>query len=899
MPHFPAREPEPAGASQSTTRTNSDAPNKSKKFVDMKSDGGRQTEYRGKKILIAVGNFAAHHNGTVITCDSTVRYSDSQIECFGNVLINKGTTYIYGDRAEYDGEKNEARVYSNIVKVVDKGTTLYTYNFLFNTKTNIGEFSGGGVVVDEDNQLEAEYGYYYADAKEIICVDRVQMRNETYEMMGDSVIYNTETNHAQFFTNTNIWKPAENEYLYADRGTFSRDGEHYSLTLNGYILTEEQELWSDTLDYYGERGYARLKRNIQIDDTEQKVLVFGDWGEYWREPGDAFLTRDPVLVSYDTSEGDSVFIRSDSMYLYTKDPVAERLARERADSIAKAEEKMRADSIALADSLAKAKAAQAEEQKREELKRAAEKMAAKGKDIKSKVQSKPNEAAAATDDMPKSMKPTEGAAALSNDERIAALREKANAATDAVKRAIGQGNAEGASATTAADENAEPSTAPSSTPSTATASPTDSTSMRSDSLAGAATAKDSLAVDSLAADSLINPMDTLTKKQVKEILKAEKRYIRDSIRKIKQDSLNAKLDRIADRRQAKRTAYYRKLERIDSLMRVKAQERADKKLRRRVLRLERKGIKIKPVHDSVFVRIDSLILADSVPADSLLRCMLDSLINVIYKKEQKTEQATEATDTVAVDSTYRLTLAIRNVKMFRSDAQMVCDSLSASSRDSIIHLFLSPVMWSESNQITSDVMHINTANSKITHADFEGKPMMVAEVDTAHYNQVTGKEMTAHFRDNQIYRNDVDGNVQTIYFMQENEGSPEITMMAYIESGNMSSYIRDRQLVGITYRVNPTYTFYPMDKIPETRSKKLDGFKWEIDRRPTRDSVFRRTIRPSLREEKQNLAKPHFPISSAMERRKERLIKLKSWSDRTDTLSVETIEWVESVSSVF
>ena len=88
--------------------------------VDIKSDLGRQTDHNGSKIYIVVGNVAAHHNGAVITCDSAVRYSERRLECFGNVLINKGTTYIYGERAEYNGDLNEAYVYSRIVKVVDR-----------------------------------------------------------------------------------------------------------------------------------------------------------------------------------------------------------------------------------------------------------------------------------------------------------------------------------------------------------------------------------------------------------------------------------------------------------------------------------------------------------------------------------------------------------------------------------------------------------------------------------------------------------------------------------------------------------------------------------------------------------------------------------------------------------
>ncbi|MDE7006271.1 MAG: hypothetical protein K2O82_07145, partial [Alistipes sp.] len=96
------------------------------KIIDLKSDLSGPVA-PGDSVIFLVGNFAAQHNGAVITCDSAVRYSDKRIEFFGNVLINKNTTYIYGDRADYNGEINEARVYSEIIKVVDGDATLYTY----------------------------------------------------------------------------------------------------------------------------------------------------------------------------------------------------------------------------------------------------------------------------------------------------------------------------------------------------------------------------------------------------------------------------------------------------------------------------------------------------------------------------------------------------------------------------------------------------------------------------------------------------------------------------------------------------------------------------------------------------------------------------------------------------
>ena len=817
---------------------------KSDKYVDMKSDAGRQTQIGGRKILIAVGNFAAHHNGTVITCDSTVRYSDSHLECFGNVLINKGTTFIYGDRAEYDGEKNEARIYSDIIKVVDGTTTMYTYNFTFNTKSNVGTFTGGGVVVDDNNRLESDKGYYNADTKDIICVERVEMRDDKYQMKGDSVIYNMDTNNARFFRNTNIWNQENNEYLYADCGEFRDSEDLYRLTENGYILTEEQELWSDSLDYYRERGYALLRNNIQIDDNKNKILAFGDWGEYWKEPGDAFLTKDPSMVSYDAEQGDSLFIRSDSMYLFTKDPVAERLERER---IAK----HRADSIALADSLAKVA-------KEAEMAKNAPKSTTKGEEhgeIEVEQPSTP----------------------MTNQQR----REQALAALDKAKKGSNRnrGNLQKDAKTEQAVDK----------------SPVDSTAV----LAKDSLAKDSLAVDSLLPDSLKNPLDTLTVKERKALeraaAKALKQQLRDSVKRVKADSLRVKLDSIAARRQAKRTAYYKKLERQDSILKAKARERADKKLRRRVMRLERKGIVIQPVHDSVFRQIDSIIYADSVPHDSLVRHMLDSIIAKHFPRKEKVDTTAVATDTIAVDSTFKLIMALRNVRMFRSDAQMVCDSLISRSTDSVIHLYKSPVLWNEENQITADSMHIYSRAGRLSKALFEGHPMTVAEIDTAHYNQVAGKEMISYFNENnELYRNDVNGNVQTIYYMQE-ENSPQITMMAYIESGDMTAYLENRQLKGITYRTNPTYFFYPIDKIPEDRETKLKGFTWEANRRPNRDSVMTRTIRPSEREDRGNLPRPNFPIERAMELRKKRLLDQGRWRDRTDTLSIETIEWVESV----
>lgn len=786
-----------------------------KKLIDLKSDNMGPVA-PGDSVIFLVGNFAAQHNGAVITCDSAVRYSDMRIEFFGNVLINKNTTYIYGDRAEYNGEVNEARVFSDIVKVVDEDATLYTYEFLFNTKENVGEFGGGGVLLNRDSRLESVRGYYYANSKELVCVDRVEMRNDEYELKGDSVVYNMATDNAFFFKHTNIWNK-DGDYLYADRGAYRKADSLYKVTSNGYVLTDKQEMWSDSIDFYRAEDHIILRRDIQIDDTEHKVLAFGDYGEYWKEPGNAFLTRRPSIVSYDLSQGDSLFMRADSMFLFTIDENAERRAAE----------------AAAADSLA----------------RSADSLALSG---------------------PDSLAHAPGGPAVS---------------TDSLGRPLPGRRPQGGDA---ADSLGNSGSVP------------DSLTVGGvDSLPAAPSPPDSLGrpapVDSLGGpapvDSLANAADTLTVAQRKAMLKEAAKKAKAEKKAAEAKEKKKKLDEIAARRKEKTTAKLLEQKEREEARLTARRLKAESKLKARQARATRKG-KMIQIDSTALRELDSLIVLNMAEQDSLLNLLVDSLLT----DTAAMAVPADSIDSLAAprDSIYRLLKGFRNVKIYRSDFQTVCDSMTAISTDSTIHLYIDPVLWNENNQITSDVMDIFTENQQLTRAEFIGSPMMVSQLDTTHYNQVAGKTMTAYFFNNQIYRNDVNGNAQTIYYMQDGE-PVEITMMGVIESGEISFFIEDKQVVQITYRGDPVYNFYPMDKIPPTQDIRLKGFKWEGARRPTQAEVFDRRIRLSERSRRSELKHPDFPIMQRIDDHKKRLIELRRWTDRNDQVDAATVEWMHSL----
>ena len=212
-------EPQPVEA-KATAPSSQQSNNPDKRMVDMTADDSYLIEKGDSTIFILVGNFAAHHNGAVILADSAVRYSNQSFVCFGNVLINQNSTYIYGERAEYNRNNNTAKVYSKLVKVVDEDAVMYTYQCNFNTAKSLGEFGGGCYVEKEDNILEAEKGFYDTKTHELKAIHRVQMRNNDYEILSDSVIFNTQTEDAQYFTNTHIWNKND-EYLNTQAGTYA------------------------------------------------------------------------------------------------------------------------------------------------------------------------------------------------------------------------------------------------------------------------------------------------------------------------------------------------------------------------------------------------------------------------------------------------------------------------------------------------------------------------------------------------------------------------------------------------------------------------------------------------------------------------------------------------------
>ena len=180
----------------------------------------------------------------------------------------------------------------------------------------------------------------------------------------------------------------------------------------------------------------------------------------------------------------------------------------------------------------------------------------------------------------------------------------------------------------------------------------------------------------------------------------------------------------------------------------------------------------------------------------------------------------------------KLVLAYFHVKFFREDMQGKCDSMAYWSKDSTIQLFKEPVIWSENNQITSAYIEMISKANGPDLVKMERDAFIVAMEDSSRFNQIKGRNMLGYIQDNKLYKIDVDGNGQSVYYARDDNG---IIGLNKAQSSNIEIYLTDSKVKKIVFIKSPDGQLLPLIDIAED-DKILPGFEWLDDIRPKKVS---------------------------------------------------------------
>ena len=191
------------------------------------------------------------------------------------------------------------------------------------------------------------------------------------------------------------------------------------------------------------------------------------------------------------------------------------------------------------------------------------------------------------------------------------------------------------------------------------------------------------------------------------------------------------------------------------------------------------------------------------------------------------------TDSIGI---YKLVKAYNKVKLFKSDIQGSCDSLTYSLRDSVIRLFKVPIMWSDVHQLTAEIIEIHTKNNEADYIVLQTSSFVISEEDTIHFNQVKGKNMIGFIKNKELDRIEVDGNGQSIYYPKDND---ELIGANSSESSKMTIYLDKGKVARILFLTKPTAILHPIEELPAT-DLILPNFHWYKNIRPTKkEDIFK------------------------------------------------------------
>lgn len=169
-----------------------------------------------------------------------------------------------------------------------------------------------------------------------------------------------------------------------------------------------------------------------------------------------------------------------------------------------------------------------------------------------------------------------------------------------------------------------------------------------------------------------------------------------------------------------------------------------------------------------------------------------------------------------------------------------CDSLVYSTGDSLIKMYTHPVIWMDQYQITADHIRIFTdGGGTIKKMKMLNNALMISQIDSTRFNQVKGRNMTAYFNDNELYKIDVEGNGQAIYFLTDKDD--KFVGVNEIASSDIVIRVEERQISSINFKEEPEATVFPPREKPAS-DHRLGGFEWLGKRRPDQVSDLFRTM---------------------------------------------------------
>lgn len=268
----------------------------------------------GAKRLI--GDVQFKHDNVLMFCDSAYFYSDNSLDAFGHIHIQQADSiHLFGELLNYSGNTKKAIVSKNVI--VNKGDMQLTTDVLnYDMATSIGYYTTGAKIINKENELTSNQGYFFAKTNELNFKKNVVLTNQKpgqkepqLVINCDTMRYNTTSKITYFAGPTTI--KSKTNLIYCEDGWYDTKNDLSRFSKNAYIQTEEQKMFGDSLYYDRIKGIGRVIKNVQIIDTTQHLTIKGDYAIHYELIDLSIVTGKTLLTQI--SGKDTLYVHADTL----------------------------------------------------------------------------------------------------------------------------------------------------------------------------------------------------------------------------------------------------------------------------------------------------------------------------------------------------------------------------------------------------------------------------------------------------------------------------------------------------------------------------------------------------------------------------------------------------------
>jgi len=264
------------------------------------------------EVKILSGKVQLRQGTALFYCDSCVVNSTAHIfEAFGSVHINDhDTTDIYSDYLRYLTSTKIAFFNGN-VKMTDGHATLNTPDLTYDVNTKIGTYTNGGRVVNKKSVLTSKEGIYYSDLRDIYFIRNVELKDPSYYLKSDSLLYNTETQIARFIADTYI-KDSSGRVMRTKEGYYDLAQKHAEFYSRSTIEDKSLTASADQMASDDSTKIIQMRGRAVMKDTAKGMNVLAD-EIFINQNTDGFLaTKKPLMII--KQDNDSIYVAADTLF---------------------------------------------------------------------------------------------------------------------------------------------------------------------------------------------------------------------------------------------------------------------------------------------------------------------------------------------------------------------------------------------------------------------------------------------------------------------------------------------------------------------------------------------------------------------------------------------------------